>query len=99
MADRRIAFQKSPELQRFVLPEVRATSRELGRGAYGSVEELEVNGLVYAGKRLHEELVEQDNDGVEGIVSKYLRECQVTELSVNSSVDKSYFSITRKKNH
>ena len=89
MAGRKSAFQNNPELQRFVLPELRATGRELGRGAYGSVEELKVNGLVYAGKRLYELLVEQDTDGVEGFVSKYLRECQVTRVSVNSSVDKS----------
>ena len=77
MAGRRQAFQGSPELQRFVLPEVRPTGKQLGVGSYGSVEEVEVNGLVCAGKRLHDALVEQGNAGVTNITRKYLRECQV----------------------
>ena len=82
MTFRRSVFENNRELQRFVLPEVRTTGKELGRGAYGRVEELEVNGLVYAGKRLHETLIEQDNADVEKIVSKYLKECQVIRTSV-----------------
>ena len=57
---------------------VRPTGRELGVGSYGSVEELEMNGLVCAGKRLHEALLEQGNAGVAEISRKYLLECQVT---------------------
>ena len=78
MAGRRQAFQANPELQQFVLPEVRPTGRQLGVGSYGSVEEVEVNGLVCAGKRLHDALVEQGNAGVSSITRKYLQECQVT---------------------
>ena len=57
---------------------VRPTGRQLGVGSYGSVEVLEVNGLVCAGKRLHEALLEQGNAGVAEISRKYLLECQVT---------------------
>ena len=71
-------FQSNRELQRFVLPEVQTTGRELGEGSYGSVEELKVKGLVCAGKRLHKALVEQGNAGVEKIVSSFLKECKVT---------------------
>ena len=78
MAGRKQAFQDNPELQRFVLPGVRPTGRQLGVGSYGSVEELKVNGLVCAGKRLHEALLDQGNFGVENIARKYLLECQVT---------------------
>ena len=60
---------------------VRSTGRQLGVGSYGSVEELEVNGLVCAGKRLHEALLEQGNAGVAEISRKYLLECQVTNIS------------------
>ena len=81
MARRRQAFQSNPELQRFVLPEVRPTGRQLGVGSYGSVEEIETNGLVCAGKRLHEALLERDNEGVINIERKYLEECQVMSLS------------------
>ena len=78
MAGKRQAFQNNPELQRFVLLGVRSTGRQLGVGSYGSVEELEMNGLVCAGKRLHEALLEQGNAGVAEISRKYLLECQVT---------------------
>ena len=33
--------------------------------------------LVCAGKKLHEVLIEADNDGVDGVVQKYLQECQL----------------------
>ena len=77
MAGRRRAFQNNRELQSFVLHGVRPTGRQLGVGSYGSVEELEVNGVVCAGKRLHEVLLEQGNAGVAEIARKYLLECQV----------------------
>ena len=78
MADRRRqAFQRNPELQRFVLSKVRPTGKQLGTGSYGSVEELEVNGVACAGKRLHDALVEQGDAGVGNTVRKYLQEFQV----------------------
>ena len=78
MAGRRQVFENNPELQRFVLSGGRSTGRQLGVGSYGSVEELQVNGLLCAGKRLHEALLEQGNAGVADIARKYLLECQVT---------------------
>ena len=81
MAGRRQTFQNSLELQRFVLHGVRPTGRQLGVGSYGSVEELKMNGLVCAGKWLHEALLEQGNAGVADIARKYLLECQVTSKS------------------
>ena len=71
--------QPDPGLQQFVRPDVRPTGRQLGVGSYGSVEELEVNGLVCAGKRLHPALLERDNAGVANIERKYLEECQVVQ--------------------
>ena len=81
MAGRGRAFQRNPELQRFVLPDVRPTGKQLGVGSYGSVEELEMNGLVCAGKRLHDALLQRDNVGVQNIERKYLEECQVMPTS------------------
>ena len=81
MAGRGRAFQRNPELQRFILPDVRPTGRELGVGSYGSVEELEMNGLLCAGKRLHDALLQRDNAGVANIERKYLEECQVMPTS------------------
>ena len=60
-----------------MLPGVLPTGRQLGVGSYGSVEELEVNGLMCAGKRLHEVLLEQGSAGADDIARKYLLECQV----------------------
>ena len=77
MEGRRLDFENNPELQRFVLTGVRPTGNQLGAGAYGSVEELDVNGLVCAGKKLDEALLEQCNAGVADIVHKYFLECQV----------------------
>ena len=74
---RRQVFQSDPELQQFILPEVRPTGRQLGVGSYGSVEELEVNGVLCAGKRIHDALLRRDNADVENIQRKYLDECQV----------------------
>ena len=78
MAGKEQAFQNNSDLQRFVFSGVRPTGRQLGVGSYGSVEELEANGLVCAGKRLHEALLEQGNASAENIARKYLLECQVT---------------------
>ena len=61
-----------------MLRRVRPTGRQLGVGSYGNVEELKMNGLVCAGKRLHEAFLEQGNAGVAEISRKYLLECQVT---------------------
>ena len=77
------AFRDNLELQQFVLPDVQPTGRKLGVGSYGSVEELLVKGLVCAGKRLHETLLERDNEGVINVERKYLEECQVTPPITN----------------
>ena len=77
MTERRV-FQGDRELQRFLLPVVRPTGKRLGVGSYGSVEQLDVNGLMCAGKRLHEELLDRDNIGTANITRKYREECQVS---------------------
>lgn len=41
-----------PELQKIVLPNVRPTGQELGRGAFGTVEEVEIPGATCAAKRI-----------------------------------------------
>ena len=78
------------KLQQFVFTDVRLTGKQLGVGAYGSVEELEVNGLLCAGKRLHEALLEQDNAGVENIERRYQEECQVISSAAVHESSTSY---------
>lgn len=79
---RRWAFQDNPELQQLVLPNVQLTGRQLGVGSYSSVEELLVNGLVCAGKRLNEIFLEGDKEGVIKVERKYFKECQVTPTTI-----------------
>ena len=80
------ATQGFSELQQFVFTDVRLTGKQLGVGAYGRVEELEVNGLMCAGKRLHEALLEQDIASFENIKRRYQDECQViSSAAVHSS--------------
>lgn len=71
-----VDFQTIPELQQFVLPNVRPTDRVLGRGGYGIVEEVEIPGATCAAKIIHEALLRMSNEeGVRSIKEKFVREC------------------------
>ena len=71
-----VDFQTVPELQQFVIPKVRPTGRELGRGSYGAVEEVEIPGATCAAKIIHETLLRFGNeDEVRNITEKFVREC------------------------
>ena len=48
----------TPELEPFIVANVRTTGRELGAGAYGSVVEVEIPGASVAAKKLHDGLVQ-----------------------------------------
>ena len=39
--------------------------------------QFEVNGLICAGKRIHEALIDADNAGIENVARKYVQECQL----------------------
>ncbi len=70
-------LRDAPQLQPFLLPNVRPTGRMIGGGAYGTVEELDVDGLLCAGKKLHDVLVERGNYGTPNIVRKFVEECSL----------------------
>ena len=73
-----VDFQTIPELQQFVLRNVRPTGRELGRGAYGAVEEVEIPGATCAAKIIHEALLRISNeDEVRSITEKFVSECRL----------------------
>ena len=76
-ADRRQDIQNYPKLRRFVIANVRRTGQELGVGSYGSVEELDVDGRICAGKSIHETLIERGNFGLENIAQRFVEECQL----------------------
>ncbi len=70
-------LRDAPQLQPFLLPNVRPTVRTIGRGSYGTVEELDVDGLLCAGKKLHDVLVERGNYGTPSILRKFVEECSL----------------------
>ena len=73
----RQALQGAPQLRPFIIPNVRPTGRQLGGGAYGTVEELEMDGLVCAGKKLYDALIDPENQGAQRMVDKYYNECRL----------------------
>ena len=73
----RQALQGAPQLRPFIIPNVRPTGRQLGGGSYGTVEELEMDGLVCAGKKLYDALIDPENQGAQRMVEKYYNECRL----------------------
>ena len=71
------ALQNVPQLHRFILSNVKPTGKKLGEGAYGCVEELEVNGRICAGKKMYETLIDPGNEGADRMIQKYYDECQL----------------------
>ena len=71
----RKALQAAPQLHSFILPDVTPTGRQLGGGSYGTVEELEIDGLICAGKKLYDTLIDSGNQGAQCMVAKYYDEC------------------------
>lgn len=65
------------QLQPFLLPNVHPTGRQIGVGSYGSVQEFEVNGLLCAGKKLHDVFFEERLGGGERIQEKFVQECSL----------------------
>ena len=62
------------ELQKFLVRNVVRSRRELGVGAHGSVEELQADGMIYAGKKIHDALVELGNNAV---AQRFVKECRL----------------------
>ena len=73
----RTALQTAARLQPFILSNVTQTGRKLGEGSYGCVEELRINGLICAGKRMYDTLIDSENEGADHMIEKYYNECQL----------------------
>ena len=73
----RFNLRGTPQLQRFIIRNVRSTGQQLGAGSYGSVEKLKIDGAICAGKKLHNALVETGNMGVQNIIRKFIEECEI----------------------
>lgn len=67
--------ERSPELQGFVLQNIKRTGVHLGIGSYGEVEELCWNGTKCAGKCLHDTLLDRHTSSI--FASKFVSECRL----------------------
>ena len=74
---RRLISVGAPELQEYVLKNVRPKGTSLGIGSYGSVEVLEVDGLSCAGKKIHDELLDPLDEGIENVQRRFVDECKI----------------------
>ena len=73
----RRALEEAPQLRSFLLSRVTPTGKQLGGGSYGVVDELEMDGLVFAGKKMHDTLIDPENQGAQRMVDKYYSECSL----------------------
>ena len=70
----------NPELQPFLLSNVRFTGVRIGAGAYGSVEEVAVPGAICAAKKIHEVFLDRSEIPATEIsksAAQFVRECQL----------------------
>jgi len=73
-----VNFRDIPELQQFVVANVQPTGKELGVGAYGSVEEVRMPGATCAAKKIHDILLRKGSkDDVKNISDKFVQECRL----------------------
>ena len=70
-------LQDHPELEQFVLSNVRLTGATIGAGAYGSVEEVAVPGAICAAKKIHNFLLDADEVPRAEATTQFARECQL----------------------
>ena len=73
----RQALQGADRLRPFLLSNVTTTGRQLGGGSYGVVEELKMAGLVCAGKKIYDALIDPENQGAQRMVDRYYSECSL----------------------
>ena len=73
-------LRDNPELQPFLLYNVRLTGVRIGAGAYGSVEEVAVPGAICAAKKIHEVFLDRSEIPATKIrksAAQFVRECQL----------------------
>ena len=70
-------YKDLPELKEFVLSNVHKTGTNLGRDAFGTVEELAVGRTLCAGKKLHAVLLEVQNEGIQRTIKRFIAECKL----------------------
>ena len=63
------------DLEEYSLKNVQTNRRQIGNGAYGSVEEVEMDGVVCVAKRIHPVLVYSNDEGVKRTRERFVQEC------------------------
>ena len=67
---------KNPEIIPFIISNVQLTSKKIGAGAYGSVEEVTIPGAVCAAKQIHG-FFQDTHVSIGKALSHFVRECQL----------------------
>lgn len=70
-------LQVPSELSPLVISNARPSGRVLGLGAYGREEELEIDGLVCAGKTMHSVLLDPSEPSSLKVVERFYKECSL----------------------
>ena len=74
-------LRDNPELRPFVLSNVRLTGTTIGAGAYGSVEEVAIPGVICAAKNIHEIFLDRSeippSVKIRKNLAQFVRECQL----------------------
>ncbi len=70
-------LKNAPELQKYILHDVRRTERSLGSGSFGIVEEVEFNHVLCAGKKIHATLLHSCDIGTSYLIKKFEQECKL----------------------
>ena len=76
-ASKLTSFRDNPELNKFVLKGVKRTGKSLGFGSFGSVEEITIGGTYYAGKKLHNTLLDDQNGARSQLLERMVTECKL----------------------
>ncbi len=75
-----VRLHTDPGLRKFIIHEgcVSLTGRQLGVGSYGSVDEVELHGIICVGKKIHDTLVQSDSHGTQNVVrTNYVEKCKL----------------------
>ena len=63
------------QLKNVIIRDIKETGIVIGCGAYGEVLKMEMKGKIVAGKRMHNRLMEAENEGVSVLVTRFEEEC------------------------
>lgn len=72
-----LVYRDIPKLRSMLLYNVNLTGRQLGVGSFGIVDEIKYGGTICAGKKLHENLMDYRDEGVQQLIHKFVSECQL----------------------